>query len=81
MFYRNLRSVMITLNVGGRTINVPLISHTSDGFKYLKDNGFDSYVYAYVPVHVEYGKNHEILFELDGFLVPDKYIREFVENH
>lgn len=81
-FYRNLRSVNIAFKHGnGPSYHMPFVSSYGSGFKNLKNYGFDGYYYAYIPELVERGKNNEVIFSAEGYLVPDEFIREFVENH
>lgn len=82
-FYRNLRSVNIAFKPeNGPSYNMPFVSSGyASGFKYLKNYGFDGYYFAYIPELLERDKNNEVLFSAEGYLVPDEFIREFVENH
>lgn len=81
-FYRNIRSVNIALKYKDAISHMPFVSGGySNGFKYLKNVGFEDYYYAYIPGLTERGKNNEVLFSAEGYLVPDEFIREFVENH
>lgn len=81
-FYRNLRSVMIVLKQGTYSTNMPFLTgEVGKGFAYLKECGYEFYSYAYVPGYTERDKNGNIVIELEGYLIPDEFIKEYVANH
>ncbi len=80
-FYRNIRSVNICFKFADSNVYMPFVSSYGSGFKNLKNYGFDGYYFAYIPELTERGKNNEVIFSAEGYLVPDEFIREFVENH
>lgn len=73
---------MIVLKQETCATHVPFLAGgAGKGFAYLKECGYEFYSYAYVPGYTERDKNGNIVIELEGYLIPDEFIKEYVANH